>query len=190
MKHIGERNGLSLFIPVRGVRGIGTVITDPRATGLIAGVEAEPFTLWPDDRGSFAELFRFGTPGIARDFVPSAEHRIQISVALSYPGTIKAIHFHFEQTDLWVPILGMLQVFLCDLREGSPTFGEVNTFYIGQLRPWKLRIPPGVGHGYKVIGPQAAILVYATNRFYNPQDEGRLPYDDPAIGYDWDLQHK
>ena len=84
----------------------------------------------------------------------------------------------------------MLQVALADLRRGSPTFGKRNTFYVGQLRPWHLRIPPGVAHGYKVIGTDEALLVYLTNRFYNPQDEGRLPYDDPGIAYDWETQKK
>ena len=53
-----------------------------------------------------------------------------------------------------------------------------------------MRIPPGVGHGYKVIGADAAMLVYVTDRLYNPQDEGRIPYNDPDIAYDWETQHK
>jgi len=33
-------------------------------------------------------------------------------------------------------------------------------------------------------------LVYLTDRYYNPEDEGRLPYDHPDVGYDWEIQHK
>ena len=51
-------------------------------------------------------------------------------------------------------------------------------------------IPPGVAHGYKVIGGDEALLVYLTDRFYNPKDEGRIPYNDPGINYDWETQHK
>ena len=61
---------------------------------------------------------------------------------------------------------------------------------MGPLRPWQMLIPPGVGHGYKVIGGGEAMLVYMTDRFYNPQDEGRIPYNDPAIHYDWETQRK
>jgi dTDP-4-dehydrorhamnose 3,5-epimerase len=86
--------------------------------------------------------------------------------------------------------MGMLQVALVDLRNDSRTFGARNTIYIGALRPWQVRIPPGVGHGYKVIGDAPAVLVYVTDRFYDPGDEGRIPYNDPAIHYDWELQHK
>ena len=103
---------------------------------------------------------------------------------------MKAFHFHLHQTDCWTPVKGMLQVALVDLRLGSPTFGLRNTMYIGALRPWQVLIPPGIGHGYKVIGSEDALLVYMTDRFYNPQDEGRVPYDDPGIHYDWETQHK
>jgi dTDP-4-dehydrorhamnose 3,5-epimerase len=36
-----------------------------------------------------------------------------------------------------------------------------------------------------VIGNESAHLVYATNRYHAPEDEGRIPYDDPDINYDW-----
>lgn len=114
----------------------------------------------------------------------------QVSAALTYPGAIKAFHFHRHQTDVWCVTQGMFQVALVDLRPDSATFGQKNTLYIGALRPWQVLIPPGVGHGYKVIGTDPAVLVYLTDRFYNPEDEGRIAYDDSGIAYDWELQHK
>ena len=84
----------------------------------------------------------------------------------------------------------MLQVALVDLRTASNTFGRKNTLFVGELRPWQVLIPPGVAHGYKVIGSTPAMLVYVTNQFYSPADEGRLPYDDPSIRYDWKTQRK
>ncbi len=114
----------------------------------------------------------------------------QVSVALSYPGTIKAFHYHQRQTDLWVPVAGMLQVALVDLRTDSRTYGRRNTLYIGILRPWQLLIPPGVAHGYKVVGDAPAVLSYMTDRFYDPSDEGRIPYNHSGIQYDWETQYK
>jgi dTDP-4-dehydrorhamnose 3,5-epimerase len=84
----------------------------------------------------------------------------------------------------------MFQVALADLRTASPTFGRRNTFYVGRLRPWRILIPPGVAHGYKIIGGQEAMLVYLTDRFYDPRDEGRIAYNDRSINYDWEMQHK
>jgi dTDP-4-dehydrorhamnose 3,5-epimerase len=77
-----------------------------------------------------------------------------------------------------------------DLRAHSTTFGLRNTMYVGVLRPWQVLIPPGVAHGYKVIGAEEALLVYMTDRLYDPTDEGRIAYNDPSINYDWETQRK
>jgi dTDP-4-dehydrorhamnose 3,5-epimerase len=167
-------------------RGIGQVIAAPEAAGLIDGVRVAPAALHPDDRGYFMEVARLGQK-LVQDFAPE---QTQVSCALSYPGTIKAFHYHRHQTDVWAPAAGMLQVALADLRAGSPTYGQRNTLYLGVLRPWQLLIPPGVAHGYKVVGGEAALLVYITNQLYNPADEGRIAYNHPGLNYDWELQHK
>jgi len=187
---IGERNGVELAILPREQKTLGDLILAPDAQDRIEGVWLQPLRPFADDRGFFTELARLGNPGIAQAMLPGKDERIQISATMSYPGTIKAIHYHFEQTDLWLPVSGMLQVFLYDMRQDSPTFGRINTLYVGTYRPWAILIPPGVAHGYKVLGRDSALLVYITNRFYNPNDEGRLAYDHSAIAYDWETQHK
>jgi len=184
-RRLASSGDLELAIP-ECAKGIGTVIGSPGSADLIAGVRIAPLTLYPDDRGYFLEVQRFGR-GLAAGFpAPST----QVAAALSFAGTIKAFHFHLQQTDCWTPVTGMLQVALVDLRLGSATFGRRNTIYIGVLRPWQVLIPPGVGHGYKVIADTGSLLVYMTDRFYNPEDEGRIPYNDPSINYDWETQHK
>ena len=180
-----EQAVLELDTP-RCEKGIGQVIVAAESKDLIADVRAAAFPLWPDDRGYFLEVIRMGH-GLAAEFPKDST---QVSAALSYPGAIKAFHFHRSQTDCWVPVQGMFQVALVDLRKHSPTFGKRNTLYLGALRPWQLLVPPGVAHGYKVIGTGPAMLVYVTDRFYDPQDEGRIPYNDPLIQYDWEMQHK
>ena len=176
---------LALAVP-ECAKGVGAVIVKPDSTDLIQGVRIESIPLYPDDRGYFLEIHRMGR-GLASDF-PAAT--TQTSAALSFPGSIKAFHFHLHQTDCWTPVEGLLQVALVDLRVDSPTFGARNTLYVGDLRTWQILIPPGVGHGYKAIGAGKAMLVYLTNQFYNSKDEGRIPYNDSSINYDWETQHK
>src|SRR4051794_29383468 len=91
--------------------GIGSVIQKPDSPDLIQGVEIIPHLLWPDDRGYFLEILRF-----SQDAWPATAGTAQLSCAVSYPGTIKAFHYHVHQTDLWSPVVGMLQVVLVDLR--------------------------------------------------------------------------
>jgi dTDP-4-dehydrorhamnose 3,5-epimerase len=166
--------------------GIGKVIRAASSADLIEGVRVQPYDLWPDDRGYFLEVVRM-QQGLAASFAPETT---QVSAAVSYPGTIKAFHFHKYQTDLWVPMSGVFQVTLVDLRPDSATFGLKNTLYVGALKPWQILIPPGVGHGYKVVGENSGTLVYVTNQLYNPSDEGRIAYNDPSIQYDWETQYK
>jgi dTDP-4-dehydrorhamnose 3,5-epimerase len=178
-------SGVEIAIPTCEP-GIGKVILSPTSRDLIADVQLKPFALWPDDRGYFLEVART-EQGLVAGFPPAST---QISAAFNYPGIIKAFHYHKLQTDFWVPAAGLLQVTLVDLRIGSPTYAAKNTLYVGTLRPWQILIPPGVAHGYKVIGEAPSVLVYVTNRTYDPSDEGRIPYNDTGIAYDWELQHK
>ncbi len=185
MNSIASNSSLNLEYP-QCEFGIGDVILSPDSAKLIQGVRIEPYALWPDDRGYFLEVMR-GGQSLVSGFPPETT---QVSAACNYPGIVKAFHYHLEQTDCWVPAHGMLQVALVDLRKGSPTFGRKNTIYAGELRPWKIQIPPGVGHGYKVIGGKPSMLVYVTDRTYNPKDEGRVAYNHPQIAYDWEFQYK
>ena len=185
LRPLAAAAGLELAFPVCQ-KGIGAIIGKADAADLIEGVRVQPLALYPDDRGYFLEVQRMGQ-GLAAAFPPATS---QVSAALNYPGTVKAFHYHLHQTDCWTPVKGLLQVALVDLRVGSPTFGARNTLYAGALRPWQILIPPGVAHGYKVIGSEEALLVYMTDRFYDPRDEGRIPYNEPSINYDWEMQKK
>ena len=95
-----------------------------------------------------------------------------------------AWHLHPTQWDWWFVPHGRLRAVLHDLRSG-PTSGHTFEVLLGEGAPDAvLAVPPGVAHGYKVLVGPAEIL-YVTSREYDPAEEGRLPHDDPSIGYDW-----
>lgn len=145
---------------------------------MIHGVEVKELSTFPDERGFFRELVRSTDPFFSEGFG-------QWSHSLMYPGVIKAWHIHSKQVDWWYVTGGVLKVALSDRRTDSPTFGELMEWVMGDGRdPIILKIPPGVAHGCKCLAGPAS-LFYITSRTYDPQDEGRIPYDDPKIGYDW-----
>ena len=111
---------------------------------------------------------------------------------MSYPGVIKAFHWHEHQDDYWVVVKGMAQVVLHDLRASSPTRGQTDVHYLGDYNRQLLVIPTGVAHGYRVLGKEPVLLLYHTTEAYDPADpdEQRLPFDDPTIGFDWRTQMK
>jgi dTDP-4-dehydrorhamnose 3,5-epimerase len=182
---IASNGAFELYVP-KCEKGLGCVIHSPSSADVIEGVRLTPQILCPDDSGYLLEIQRGGQGPVA-DF-PAAS--TQISAVFDYPETIKAFHYHLEHTDCWTPAAGLLQVVLVDLRGTSATFGRRNTLFVGGLRPWQILIPPGVAHGYKVIGPERAMMVYLTDRFYDPKDEGRIAYNNSMINYDWETQRK
>lgn len=151
---------------------------------MIDGVVVKECRVHTDDRGLLVE--------IVRDDESVFRGVKQTTFTLAYPGVIKAFHWHRRQWDVWFFTTGMAQVVLHDLREDSPTRGRTDVHYLGERRPATIAIPPGVAHGYRVLGTVPAGLVYHTTEHYDPADpdEERMPFDDPTIGFDWRRQHR
>jgi len=152
--------------------------------GKIHDVVIKKLVTHPDDRGYFREVLR-DDDNLLRRFG-------QTSVTKTYPGVIKAFHWHKRQDDLWYVVDGMARVVLYDRRPDSPTFGETQVIYAGEDNPVLILIPAGVAHGYQVLGVKPVILFYQTTESYNPQDpdEERIPFDDPSIGFDWSIKNR
>jgi dTDP-4-dehydrorhamnose 3,5-epimerase len=151
---------------------------------LIQGVVTKKLVRHCDDRGFFMEILRDDDELLSRFG--------QASLSMSYPGVIKAFHYHERQDDLWFFPSGNAQVVLHDLREDSPTKGETNVFYMGDTNPMLLVIPKGVAHGYRVLGLSPVIITYFTTESYDPKnpDEKRLEWNDPTINFDWTTQNR
>ena len=151
---------------------------------MIYGVKVKKLNIICDDRGFLTEVLKFGEE--------TFRNIKQTTYTETYPGVIKAFHYHKKQTDIWFVVKGMAQVVLYDLRKTSPTKGETNVFYMGEKNPILLLIPPMVAHGYRVLGNQPVGLFYHTDKPYNPKkpDEYRIPFDDPKIGFDWTTKNR
>lgn len=147
----------------------------------IDGIIIKPLVTHADQRGFFREIIR-----VTDDFFVDGFG--QWSHSIVYTGAVKAWHLHNVQDDYWYIPVGVLQVALFDLRKDSPTYRNLMEFTLGEHQPgYLLKIPPGVAHGCKAIqGP--VHMFYITSETYNPDDELRIPHDDPDIGYDWTVQ--
>ena len=151
---------------------------------MIEGVREKNLNLHHDDRGWFSEIVRDDEKLLSRFG--------QASITKTYPKVIKAFHWHKKQDDLWFCISGNIQVVLYDRRPRSKTKGETAVFYLGDDNPKIILIPKGVAHGYRVLGPSPAILVYFTTKSYDPNspDEERISFDDPKIDFDWQTKNR
>ena len=147
----------------------------------IEGVQVVELKRFADDGGSMTELARL-TDGQAQAFAGFTVRQVNYSEV--EPGAIKAFHLHQRQTDIWyVPPSDRMLVVLLDVRAGSKTEGTRMRLTLGAGGSRMVRIPPGVAHGCRAL--ERTHLLYITSNVYDPDDEGRIPHDDPAIGYDW-----
>lgn len=145
---------------------------------LIEGVVVKELNLHRDERGFFAEIFRKKEKFFNAEFA-------QVSFSLVFQGIAKAWHLHKKQTDWMCALSGDMKLVLYDTRIKSKTSKVIMEILLGETLGFKVvRIPPGVAHGYKVMNGPARIL-YIMNREYDPEDELRIPHDDPEINYDW-----
>ena len=151
---------------------------------MIDGVQVKKLKPIPDERGRLMEILRCDDPFFQKFG--------QVYMTTAYPGVVKAWHYHKKQTDHFCCVKGMMKVVLYDDREGSPTRGEVNEFFLGEHNPILVVIPNGVYHGMKGVGTEEAIIINTPTEPYNRDDpdEYRLDPFDNDIPYDWGLKHQ
>jgi dTDP-4-dehydrorhamnose 3,5-epimerase len=151
---------------------------------MIEGVRTAILRPHADERGHLMELLRSDDDHF--------QAFAQAYVTLNYPGVIRAWHWHEHQWDYWAVVKGMVKAVCFDRRQDSATYREVDEFYLGDNSRLLLMIPPGVAHGYKTIGTDSSLLINFPTNLYDPAepDELRIPYDDPSVPYDWEIQYR
>lgn len=110
----------------------------------------------------------------------------------------KVWHFHpTHQEDRFLVIKGEIVVAIADTRENSPTKGLLNLYYMKPNEdPYILLIPLNTLHGFLVVSKDEGILLNFPTGLYDPNEEGRIPYEEVEIKtsdgqvFSWDLVRK
>jgi dTDP-4-dehydrorhamnose 3,5-epimerase len=146
---------------------------------MIDGVRVKKLTVIADERGRVMEILR-ADDDVFRKFG-------QAYITTACPGVVKGWHSHKVQTDFFTCVAGMMKLVLFDPRDGSPTQGEVNEFFIGVHNPILVVIPPGIVHGFKCISETEAMVVNCPTEVYNASapDEYRIDAHSKDVPYDW-----
>ena len=145
---------------------------------LIEGVKTKKLHLIPDERGWLMEILRSDDAELFTKFG-------QVYVSATYPGVVKAWHYHKHQIDNFACISGMVKLVLIDTRDGSATEGAVNEFFLGTQNPTLVQVPNLVYHGWKCISTDVSTVVNVPTELYRDDDpdeyrlepHGSLPYD-------------
>jgi dTDP-4-dehydrorhamnose 3,5-epimerase len=146
---------------------------------LIAGVKVRRLPALPDERGVLTEVLRSDDPEY-----PGFG---QVYMTTTYPGAVKAWHYHERQTDMIVCVSGEIKLALYDGRKDSDTQGIVNEMFLGDANRILVKVPSGIHHGWKCIGDHAAVIINVPDQVYQygSPDEHRVDPHDNDIPYDW-----
>jgi dTDP-4-dehydrorhamnose 3,5-epimerase len=147
-------------------------------TQRIVGVRTKALRPIADERGWLMEVLRSDETELLPKFG-------QVYVSATYPGVVKAWHYHKHQVDNFACVAGMVKLVLVDTRDDSPTKGMVNEFFIGALNPLLVQVPNLVYHGWKCISIEPSLVVnvptepydHASPDEYRLDPHGTLPYD-------------
>jgi dTDP-4-dehydrorhamnose 3,5-epimerase len=135
-----------------------------------------------DERGFFVESFRaewLAERGLRTDWVQDNHSR-------SARGVVRGMHFQtgHPQAKLVRVARGHIVDVLVDVRRGSPQFGQWEAYDLDERTMRMLYVPPGFAHGFCALGEVNDVL-YKQTAYYDPQLEGGIAWDDPAIGIEW-----
>jgi dTDP-4-dehydrorhamnose 3,5-epimerase len=148
---------------------------------MIDGVKVIPLRKIVDERGKIMHMLKATDP----HFIRFGE----IYFSTAWPGTVKAWHIHQTMTINNAVLSGHAKLVMYDLRESSPTKGELMEVYLGEDNHCLVQIPPGIANGYKAYGDKEVILANCGTEPHDPNEMLRLPPFTEKIPYDWSLKH-
>ena len=144
-------------------------------------VELETFK---DDRGFFLETFQeksYKEAGITDKFVQDNQSR-------SSKGVLRGMHFQVKrpQAQIVTVMRGCIFDVGVDLRQNSSTFGQWYGVELSDVGQRQVYMAPGIAHGFCVLS-DLADLHYKVSRFYDPDDECGMVWNDSEVNIDWPL---
>ncbi|GAB3297611.1 dTDP-4-dehydrorhamnose 3,5-epimerase [Epidermidibacterium keratini] len=136
--------------------------------------------VFPDDRGVFLECFR------AEPLEEALGHRldlVQANHSVSRKGTVRGVHYALvppgQAKYVYCPQGRFLDI-VVDIRDGSPTFGEVDVVELDSESRRAIYVAEGIGHAVVALEDNSS-LIYLCSAGYNPQAEKGLNPLDPAL---------
>lgn len=164
---------------------------------LIQDVLLHPLKVNQDESGILVETLRKDWKEI---YGPGREFSMQyFSVTKSGVARDESVwHLHpTYQEDRFLVARGEIVTAVADNREGSKTFGQLNLFHMKAYEnPYIILIPKNTLHGFMVVSKEDAVLLNFPTGLYNPEEEGRVPYEKVNIKtadgnlFSWDRVRK
>jgi len=139
--------------------------------------------VFSDDRGIFMETFQAAR---YRDVIGDEFNFLQDNYSRSMKGVLRGLHFQKtkSQGKLVRVVLGEVYDVAVDIRLDSPTYGQCHSVRLNAENKLQFWLPPGLAHGFVVLS-EMADFEYKCTDYYDPNDEGCLIWNDPALNIHW-----
>ena len=114
---------------------------------------------------------------------------VQDNESMSSYGVMRGLHFQrppFTQSKLVRCVKGKVLDVAVDIRKGSPTYGQHVAVELTEDNHRQFFVPRGFAHGFAVLS-ETAVFQYKCDNFYEPESEGAIAWNDPALGIDWKI---
>ena len=133
----------------------------------IKGAWVHTPTIWPDERGTFHEVFKLSLieQQLGRTFTVK-----QVNQSTSAKGVIRGIHFTDSpegQAKYVSCPKGSLWDVVVDLRPTSPTYGQWDAALISAENKKSVLISEGLGHGFLALEDET-VANYLCSSEFNP----------------------
>lgn len=144
-------------------------------------IELRP-RVFEDERGYFFESYNedsFRKLGIDVRFV-------QDNQSFSFKGTVRGLHFQappYQQGKLVRVVKGQALDVVVDIRQSSPTYGELLYVPLSEDDHKMVYIPPGFAHGFSV--QKDCIFQYKCTNLYHKISENGINPLDTHLKIDW-----
>lgn len=104
-------------------------------------------------------------------------------------GTMRGIHYQvppFAEYKLTRVTSGSIYEIVIDLRQGSPTFGEIEGFEFKASDYQMLIVPPNCGHAILTLEDNTEFINFS-DRPFAAQFERGIRFDDPGFNISWPI---
>lgn len=138
-----------------------------------------------DERGFFSRTF---DADVARGAGIDPAGFAQDSLSRSARGVVRGLHIRRGdgESKLVRCSYGAIFDVVVDLRPGSPTYGNWESFELRDDQQVSLYIPAGCAHGFQAL-TEPADVAYRIDRPHDPAEDVSIAFDDPELAIPWPL---